>query len=118
MSNLERLTSPLISGVTSNFNVSLGTSVTAVTFPPAPLGAAVQVKIVNASTTATIAYAIGRVGATAPVITATPGASDCGSLMLVSDKEYFAINPNAQTLHVVASAAGTAVSITFAVSEN
>lgn len=109
----EKITSPLLTGPSTQQNISLGTTATLLTPPSVVAGGAVQVKIANASSTATVAYVVVAKGASAPTFNATPGDTACGSLLFTLDKEWFAFNPLQADVYVIASAVGTPTNIVF-----
>ena len=111
---------PLESLPTFFNTTTLGTTAVLVTLPAKPIMAGntvtppsignIRIKIVNPSTTATIAWTVVEQGAAAPTITADYAATG-GSAIPPGGVEYFVI-PTNRDLYVVASAAATSCNVT------
>jgi len=111
MSVINRTGTPLLEGLPLPTTLSIGTTATIIPLPRNGSTGAVLVKLVNMSTSASIAWTLVPIGAAPPSITAT-GLTTDGSVMLPGDKEFFGLNTVGRDLYVVASAAATAVNIT------
>lgn len=111
MSVLARTGTPLFEGLPTTTTISLGSTPTLLVVPRTQSGGAVLIKLVNMSSTATVAYTLVPIGASAPAITAT-GLTTDGSVLLTVDKEFIGLDTSGRDIYVVASAAATALNIT------